>query len=417
MSLARALWRGAGALALLAHPAQAEAQASPPPQRLDVLLRHYFEDKRVNQEAARQPWVQAMQANYATHWQRDQLSIGLEASLFAALTLDGAGAVGEVAHQRAGATENATVYPGRYTLQVKLGKASIKYGLQSVSNPVLDGKDNLWLPPTFRGVLIGYAASDDLKLDAGRIDAVNARAHDGLQVLSSAYGGQPIARLEYVGANWNYRPDGQIALYANRARDVWEQLHGSISQSLRANSGHIWTGGAAAYRARNLPQGTPQDGAGGRAYSLSLSRQKDGVEMSVMLQRMLGPGFMDYVQESYGLALPNVLVSDYNAPDEQSLQLKWKFDESALDLPGTQFSFWFIGGRSATPARAASAPPVFHARRHAEFGLTASHQLRSGALRGSVLALTAVAHSATSDFPDPPQHAYRLTLDMPFKVF
>ena len=80
----------------------------------------------------------------------------------------------------------------------------------------MEQHDNRALPPTFLGATLVSNEFKNVMLEAGSFTKTDARGHTTLTNLTTQYGGTRINRLSYVGGTWDYSPNGEVALYANR---------------------------------------------------------------------------------------------------------------------------------------------------------------------------------------------------------
>ena len=388
---------------------------------VDIVLRNFTDHIAIQGYGTHQGWVQSAQANFAADMGQGPVRAGVDLSLYGAVKLDGGRGAGDIVRLRpdgSGQNDRGWLYPGRYVARLDVGTLALRYGLQSPSNPFIEPKDSRSLPPTFRAFTASMQPTDALFLEAGQVDAVNARGSTGLQPLASAYGGVAIPRLDYLGTQWAYAGNDKLFLYASQARDVWRQLYGSISAS-RMAAGGKWTLAAAMYLVRE--DGAANQGAiDTRARSLALAYQRGPSEWTLSVQRIGGDQFLDYVAQVNGPWLANGMAADYNGPRERSLQLRYTGDGNAVGLPGSQLILWGITGRSAAARDDAAATPLVNGKSvqgpHHEVGMKATYVFDAGAIKGASLALIALAHRGSAYYPEPDFREIRTTLNVPFKV-
>ncbi|MET3135535.1 hypothetical protein AAKU55_005846 [Oxalobacteraceae bacterium GrIS 1.11] len=303
---------------------------------LDVYLRNFSEYLQIEDRGNRRAWVQGGQLNFLSGFTEGTIGVGLNASLFGAVKLDGGRGAGNMVHVDAsggGQNKRAWAYFGEYAVKVRApGGVLIKYGLQSQpTNPFLQSYDIRALPPTFRGLSITAAPFDHVTVNAGSFDAVNARGADFLQGLSATSSGIHYNRLSYIGTDWVGGNDAAVSIYASRAADLWNQYFVSASRNMGRLGSAILIGKADGYLTRD--QGARLGGAiDNKAYSVSLTAKQGASTVSLSYQQILGEQFFDYLQESSGIFLANAMALDYNAPHERSVQLWYRFDGSLADF-------------------------------------------------------------------------------------
>ncbi|MES2743619.1 MAG: OprD family outer membrane porin [Pseudomonadota bacterium] len=418
------------------------ATAPPPPpappggfadSHLDLFFRHYAENFNIDQIGRREAWIQSVQVNWESGYTDGPVGLGLDVSPFAAVKLNGGKGARNLGYLRAdgsGQGRGGWAYLGRYDVKARLGGTVLKYGLQALANPMLSPYDIRALPPTFRGLSLVGKVDEQLAWQAGSFDAVNARGDSHLRPLTSTEGGVRIARFDYVGGDWSYAEGGKASAYVNRARDLWDQYYATLAHSVGQAKSVRWTGGADFYYTRD--QGRRLQGAiDNKAYSLSLAGQHGASTVTLGYQRIVGPNYFDYVQETNGIYLANSVGVDYNAPDERSLHVQYKWNGEPAGFPGWQVLAWRVNGwgmDAAEGARRYAAPDsVLHGNYwkngqpvggdHHELGFKVSKTVGSGVLRNAKVTLVLIKHAADPGYPGRGFYDHRLLIDFPLRVF
>jgi outer membrane porin, OprD family len=400
---------------------------------LDFELRNYTDYFHSIDGGHRHAWVGSAQAQFQSGFTKGPVGFGFDASLFSAFKFDGGEGAGNMVHvgKHGGEADRiAWAYPGVYDLKARISETVFKYGLHIVSNPFLEPHDNRSLPPTFLGASMLSRENERLTLQAGSFTKVNARGHTNLVDLGTSYGGVAFKRLSYAGGTWDYSPNGSASLYADQADDVWRQYYASVQHSI----GHVHSiklkGLANIYSTHDT--GTARQGSiDNNAYSLALSAQHGPHAFLVGYQKILGNQFFDYVNETAGNYLTNSMDVDYNAPHEQSLQLRYTFDGKFANLPGLSAMLWAQQGwgadASSMAKRLGRNGPVYgdiyfkngqavHGRHH-EFGFIPSYVVQSGRLKNTQVTLLAMWHVGSAYYSDATSQAYRLVVTVPMSVF
>ncbi|MEM5433777.1 OprD family outer membrane porin [Paraburkholderia diazotrophica] len=407
---------------------QAKSKGLVADSHLNLLFRNYADQFDNEGGPHRHAWVQGMQANFESGYTQGLVGLGVDASLFAALKLDGGNGAGNMVHVRkggGGSDQLAWAYPGMYDIKGRISETVVKYGLQIVdNNPFLEPHDNRSLPPTFLGV---SAVSNDIHnvtLQAGSFTKVDARGHTNLTDMNTSYGGTTFKRLSYFGGNWDYAPNGTVTLYADQAEDVWNQFYASISHSIGDVNSVKWAGLANIYSTHQTGSAL-QGHINNNAYSLSLSAQHGPHQVLLGYQQILGDQFFDYVNETNGIYLVNSMDVDYNAPHEKSFQLRYTFDGKYAGLPGFKAMVWGVTGWGADASAGAASNAIGPYTRngeyvhgtHHEIGFIPSYTLQSGRLKDTKITFIAMYHKSTAHYSDPDNMEYRLVVNVPVKVF
>jgi hypothetical protein len=401
--------------------------------RLDFEFRNYTDYLHSVGGLSRHAWVEGAQLRWQSGFTPGLVGLGIDGGLFGALKLDGGNGSGNMVHvarHGGGANQLAWAYPGLYDVKARVSETVLKYGVHAVSNPFLEPHDNRALPPTFLGTSLSSSDVRNLTLQAGSFTKVNARGRTSLSGLRTTYGGVPLDRVSYLGGTWSYSPEGSVSFFADQADDVWRQYYASIQQS----TGHVdtvkLTGTANAYATHDA--GAARQGPiGNRAYSLALSAQHGPHALLVGYQKIAGDQFFDYVDETAGDYLINSMDVDYNAPHEQSLQLRYTFDGKYANMPGFSTLVWAQQGwgadASASATRYGAGGPAHgsiyfkngqpvHGRHH-EFGITPTYVVQSGRFKQTKIALIAMWHVGSTYYSDPTSQVYRLVVTVPARVF
>lgn len=401
--------------------------------QLDIKLRNYAEYLEIGDGKDRHAWVQSVQANYRSPFTDGPIGLGFDISPYAALKLDGGRGTRNMVHvgpNGSGAGRTAWAYLGGYALKAEVAGVLVKHGLQSISNPFLDPYDIRALPPSFKGTSATATPAEGLELSAGSFNAMITRGSTFLQPLATSYGGIPFSRQSYVGAEWQYDNDGRVTVYTSRAHDVWNQHFVALARSAGDLSAVRWTANANGYRTRD--QGARLQGAiDNKAYSLALTGAHGASSLILGYQRVVGPQFFDFTQETAGIFLANSMGVDFNAPQERSVQLRYRFDGAAAGYPGVQTMLWAIGGwgadGGAEAARYADPAHVMHGLYwkagapigggHREYGFRQIYIIQSGALKATRVMLLLTRHAMDSSYPSRPFRDVRVMVDFPVKVF
>lgn len=409
--------------------AQSKSRGFVQDSHLELMFRNYADALDAKGGPHRHAWIQAVMANFESGYTGGLIGFGVDASVYAALKLDGGAGGGNMVHVAkggGGSNQLGWAYPGVYDVKARISNTVIKYGLQIVDNPFMEPHDNRALPPTFLGATIVSNEFRNVMLEAGSFTKTDARGRSTLVDLTSQYGGTRIDRLTYAGGTWDYSPTGSVALYANQAENVWNQYYASVRQSYGAPSGVKWTGFGNVYSTHDTGDAR-QGKIDNNAYSLSLAAQHGPHELLLGFQQVLGDQYFDYLNETNGIFLVNSMDVDYNAPHEKSLQLRYTFYGKDAGLPGFKAMVWGLTGWGADGSAGAANDPT-HAGiywkdgqpvqgRHHEFGFIPSYTIQSGRFKDTKITFIAMWHVGSAHYSDSTNQEYRLVVNLPVSVF
>ncbi len=400
--------------------------------RLDLEWRNYTDYFHAS-GISRHAWVEGLQARFESGFTRGPIGFGLDAALFGAFKLDGGQGARNMVHLgRHGDGERrlAWAYPGMYGAKARVSQSVLRYGLQNVSNPFLEPHDNRALPPTFLGASLLSREIDGVSLQAGSFTKTDPRGQTNLASLRTSYGRVPFKRASYAGATWDYSPNGSVSIYADQAENVWRQYYGSLQHGVGSPQSLRLTAFANLYSTRDTGAAL-QGPIRTDAYSVSLSAQHGPHGLLVGYQKIFGDQFFDYIDETAGVYLVNSMDVDYNAPHEQSLQVRYMFDGKRAGVPGLSAMFWAQQGWGADASVAAqrygrNGPPFssvyfrngqpIHGRHH-EFGFIPTYVVQRGPLRNTKVTMIAQWHVGSAYYSDSTNQVYRLVVTLPLRVF
>jgi hypothetical protein len=426
-ALARAV--AVGVLALAASAPRAQALQATDGWESSLLLRSFYDRFTPSVGLPRFGALQAAQWSARASRRLGELDIEADAALFGALKLDGSSNAGNrtlVAPDGSTSRREAWAYPAKAALAVGDEHAQVKAGLQVVNNPFLQPDETRALPPTFRGAAARLLPSRGWVLEGGDFNAVIARGHESAQGLTTSYGGTPVARFDYVGMR---RDDDTLAqaLFVGQAQDVWRQAFSSTSVRLgesalgtsRAKLNVYATTGAG--RALQGPISTT-------AASLALSTGTAAMAATLGLQKVFGDQYMDYLAETNGIFLANVYGGDYNAPHEQSVQLRLRSQGGMFGLAGLDLGAWITRGwkadASAEARRHADAGDALHGLywrngrpaqgANRELGLRIAYRFVAGPLKDAQVLFMTMAHRQSVDYPGSVYDKMQFVFQVPF---
>jgi outer membrane porin, OprD family len=412
---------------------QAKSQGFIEDSHFKLLFRSYSEHFEAEGIKKKDAWVIGNQAVYESGYTRGLFGVGLDASLFSALKLNGGNGAGNRVHLNAdgtGQNQLAWTYPGVWDVKARVSNTVLKYGQQLFDNPFLVPHDNRALPPTFRGFSLASDEIKNLTMKAGTVDAVLARGMTSTSSLYTEYGGIRFSRFTYAGGDYTIGDDTAITLYGSRAENVWDQYYFTASHSIGSPSAIRWTGALTYYYTHDVGQ-SREGPINNHAYSLALSGQHGAHTVQVGFQQIASNQFFDYVGQTAGDYLANSLDVDYNAPHEKSLSLSYSLNFKDYGVPGLKMTTWtaYGWGADATTSANRYADPdsALHGLywkdgqpvhgTHWEIGVIPSYTVASGKLKDTSVKFYYMHHHGSKYYSDSSSDVYRLMVNVPVNVF
>src|SRR5262249_14602651 len=123
---------------------------------LKLNTRSFSGSQYVEDVVRRNAWTLNVQLDYESGYTSGPVGFGADISPFAGIKLDGSENTGDFAYIRRDGSQDARswAYLGKYAIKARAGDTVAKYGLQAIATPIVEGRGNRGLPPTFRGVTL-----------------------------------------------------------------------------------------------------------------------------------------------------------------------------------------------------------------------------------------------------------------------
>ncbi len=161
------------------------------------------------------------------------------------------------------------------------------------------------------------------------------------------------------------------------------------------------------------------------AWSLAFTGSHQAHSLTLAYQQIDGNEYFDYAHETAAIYLANSLVSDYNGPNEKSLQIRYETDWSYFGVPGLSTGVWYAKGwdidgthYDAGAGKYANYAEVLQqdGEKHHEIGLVTTYKVQQGALKDSRFRLLLTDHRASQNQVDGNVKELRLVSTLPFNL-
>ncbi|WP_263260368.1 OprD family porin [Pseudomonas sp. RIT-PI-S] len=324
---------------------------------------------------------------------------------------------------------------GLGNLKVRYSNTVLTAGRQSMNTPMVASIGNRALPSSFEGISLHSAEFDNLTFDVGTFDRVSPRTEQSLTRFSSEYAGVAATTDHVHTAGAVYKPFKSVeaSLYATQAEDFWNQYYFGLTHELGDADVFALTSGLNYYRTKD--EGSSKLGSiDNNTYSLSFTGTHGAHSLTVAWQQVDGNEYFDYLHETNGIFLANSLLSDFNAPNEKSLQFAYGLDMNKYGVPGLKFSIytargWDIDGThyhstGYGDARLGAGRQLSNmdGEHHREYGVGASYAVQSGPLKATTVRATYTIHRGSKDDtngtsqPDGSLNELRVVTTIPFNI-
>ncbi|MHA6195407.1 OprD family porin [Pseudomonas wadenswilerensis] len=339
----------------VAQAGQGENQGFIEDSKLSVLLKnYYFNTDRANGRSNQKDWTQAFIANWQSGFTQGTVGFGVDAFGYWGLKLDaGSGRTG-TGNLPVGDDGDPDGQYGRAggSIKARLSNTVLRYGQMSPSAPVFAQSVSRLMPQTATGWHLLSKEIDDLALEAGHFtsgtDQVNTN-RDG--ELWATYALVTTPRVDYAGARYKLGEHLNLALYASRFEDIWQQYYANANYALALSDSQALSFDFNLYR--TLDSGSAR--AGGidtTAAGLQAAYKVSAHTLTLAYQHVRGDQPFDYVgfgdtgRSGGSIFLPNsVQYSDFNGPGEKSWQVRYDLNASSYGVPGLSFMVRHLRGQ------------------------------------------------------------------------
>lgn len=432
--------RGFQSTRLKTTSAQAEAKGFVEDQSLSGWTRNFFAQERTQRNTRfaidkgngrtestrlKETWTQGTVIDYSSGFTQGTVGIAAQVAGYNEIALQqGKGRIA------GGGNRTLTDHNGEAVEQwSKLGLANLKArvsnttltaGRMEISTPVIDVIGNRALPSSFEGVAVNSAEFDNLSFDFGAFDRVSPRTEQGQTRFASEYADRSITSDHVSMAGLSYKPFSQVSakLYAANVKDFWNQYYLNLEHSAGDNASLQLDTAFNYYKTRDTGQ-RKLGAIDNNTYSLSLTASHQAHSLTVAYQQVDGNEYFDYLHETNAIHLANSLFSDFNGPNEKSVQFAYGLDMAGYGIPGLSMSLytargWGIDG---THYKGGAYDVLdLDGEKHVEYGVGAAYVIQGGVLKNSRIKATYATHRASANQADGNLRELRVVTQIPFNL-
>ncbi|PVZ12361.1 MULTISPECIES: OprD family porin [unclassified Pseudomonas] len=421
--------------------AQAEATGFVAGQSLSGSTKNFFAQERTKRDtrfsiqkkdgttestSLRETWTQGTIVNYTSGFTQGTLGLAAQVAAYNEVAL-------QQNHDRIAGGGNRTLTHadgdavgqwsklGLANLQARVSNTTITAGRQNMNTPMIATIGNRALPSSFEGLSVHSAEFNNLSFDAGTFDRVSPRTEQSLTRFVSEYGNRAVSTDHVSTAGVTYKPMESLetSFYATQAKDFWNQYYFGLTHDLGDPNSLALNTAFNYYKTRD--EGSAKLGAiDNDTYSLALTLTHGAHSVMVGWQQVDGNEYFDYLHETNGIFLANSLLSDFNGPNEKSLQFGYLLNMAEYGVPGLKFNVytargWGIDGTHYTGTGYGNLSNL-DGETHYEYGFGTAYTLQSGALKGSSVRATYTAHRASANQADGSLNELRVVTTVPFNI-
>lgn len=389
------------------------------------LFKYYKSDGSRHDSHSRDNWVQGTILNYSSGFTQGTVGFAVEAAGYNAIALEqGRAAVAGPNNRTLTHSDGDPVGQwskmGLANVKARLSNTTLTVGRQSVDTPMIAYIGNRALPSSFQGAFLHSAEFENLSLDLGTFDRVSPRTEQSLSKFRSEYSATGVETDRASTAGINYQPLKSLttSFYATKVEDFWNQYYVGASHVLGDSAVLSLSTGLNYYK--TVDAGSKKMGEiDNDTYSVSFGLTHQAHTLSASWQHVNGNEYFDYLHETNGIFLANSLLSDFNGPNEKSLQISYVLNMAQYGVPGLKFNLynargWGIDGThykgTAYDVRG------MDGETHYEWGIGTSYAVQSGALKDTSIRATYTAHRASKAQADGSLDELRIVTTIPFNI-
>ena len=389
------------------------------------LFKYYKRDGTRHDTHSRDNWLQGTILNYSSGFTQGTVGFAIEAAGYNAIALEqGRAAVGGPNNRTLTHSDGDVIGQwsklGLGNIKARISNTTLTAGRQSIDTPMIASIGNRALPSSFQGASLHSAEFDNLSFDFASFDRVSPRTEQSLSKFRSEYGaaGLETDRASTVGLNYQPFESLRTSLYAAKVDDFWNQYYFGANHVMGDSAVLSLSTGLNYYK--TVDEGRKKLGEiDNDTYSLSFGLTHQAHTLTASWQQVNGNEYFDYLHETNGIYLANSLLSDFNGPNEKSLQLSYVLNMAPYGVPGLKFNVynargWGIDGThyrgTGYDVRGQDGET------HYEWGIGTSYAVQSGPLKDTSIRATYTAHRASKAQADGSLDELRLVTTIPFNI-
>jgi len=310
---------------------------------------------------------------------------------------------------------------GGAALKARVSSTVLKVGEQRAKAPIFSSSDTRLLPETMRGWLLTSSEFDKLTLQVGHFTGSTDRNARGTgNPLTVNYLNPKSPRgdaFDFAGGTWKGVPDLSLTAYLGRLKDTWRTGYLGADYTVPLQDRRALHVDLQAYHSKDT--GRALAGAIDNTTASLMTTYSHGAHrVGLGWQKVAGDTPFDYVTRG-AIWLGNAAqLSDFNAPHEQSWQLRYELDAAAWGVPGLKLGAAYIRGSgidgSRVPANGGYAWLGYGKDgRHWERDLWARYTVQSGAAKGLAFLLRYGVHRANAAQAELDANQIRVAVEYP----
>ncbi|MDQ0587157.1 OprD family outer membrane porin [Variovorax paradoxus] len=369
-------------------------------------------------------WGYGLMGSVESGFTRGLVGFGADAHAYFAQNLEGddfrVGKIRMLPVDRQGYAQDG-IARGGAAFKARISSTVLKVGEQRTKTPIFSSSDTRLLPETMRGWLLTSNEFDKLTLQAGRFTGStdrNARGTGNPLVVNYLDPKSPRGdAFDFAGGIWKGIPSLSLTAYLGRLKDTWRTSYLGAYYTVPLQDKRALAFDLQLYHSKDTGRALagPVDNT---TASLMSTYSHGAHRVGLGWQKVAGDTPFDYVTRG-AIWLGNAAqLSDFNAPREQSWQLRYEVDAASWGAPGLSLGAAYIRGSgidgSRVPARGGYAWLGYGKDgRHWERDLWLRYTVPDGAAKGLALLLRYGVHRSNKAQGELDARQIRVAMEYP----
>ncbi|MEB0040391.1 MULTISPECIES: OprD family porin [unclassified Pseudomonas] len=389
-------------------------------------LFRYQKDGTTVSTPRRNTWTQGTIIDYSSGFTQGVVGFATEAAIYNEVALERghariAGGGNRTLTDSSGDAVDQWSKMGLGNIKARVSNTIVTAGRQSVNTPVIAFIGNRALPSSFQGFAVQSDELSNLSFQAGSFDRVSPRTEESLTKFRSEYADRSITsdRLSMAGVDWKPSKALTASFYASDLEDFWKQYYVGVNHDLGDPSVLALSTGFNYYKTKDSGQ-SKLGAIDNDTYSLSFTLAHQAHSLTLAYQQVAGDTYFDYAHETNAIFLANSLLSDFNGPNEKSIQIGYGLNMAEYGVPGLKFSIYSAHGFGIDGTHytgtAYSDVKAMNGEHHQEYGFGTAYTMQSGPLKASSVKASYTTHRATANQVDGNIRELRVVTTIPFNI-
>ncbi len=387
------------------------------------MWKYYKSDGTQHDTHSRDNWVQGTILNYSSGFTEGTIGFATEVAAYNAIALERGRAAVAGPNNRTLTHSDGDVIGqwskmGLANVKARVSNTTLTAGRQSMDTPVLAYIGNRALPSSFEGVSLHSEEFDNLSFDIGTFDRLSTRTEQGTSKFVAEYGDRAFEADHVNIAGVNYQPLKSLktSFYVSNVEDLWNQYYFGASHELGDSAVLSLTTGLNYYKTKDEGKSKLGD-IDNDTYSLSLGLTHQAHNLTFSYQQVNGNEYFDYLHDTNAIFLANSLLSDFNGPNEKSMQIAYVLNMAQYGVPGLKFNLYNARGWDIDGTHYKSTGydvRGLEGENHYEWGIGTTYAVQSGTLKDTTIRATYTAHRASKAQADGSLDELRIVTTIPF---